>query len=132
MVFRIFRLFGVIATGLFLLVGCTTSGVVETPEGTYAESLRGAVFDPPRPIEDLTLASTTGTQFSFSDHHGEVIQIYFGYRSCPDFFPTTFAELRRVYSELEEPADKRKIMFVTIDTELNTMDYLGKYKDTFQ
>ena len=131
MVFRIFRLFGVIATGLFLLVGCTTSGVVETPEGTYAESLRGAVFDPPRPIEDFTLASTTGTQFSFSDHHGEVILIYFGYRSCPDFCPTTFAELRRVYSELEEPADKLKIMFVTIDPERDTLDYLGQYIGAF-
>ncbi len=117
---------------LVLLAGC--SAATSTPEASqlsYADELRGAVFDPPRSIEDFTFTSTEGDSFTLSDHQGQVILIYFGYRTCPDFCPTTFAELKRVYSELGEPADKLKIVFVTVDPERDTIENLTMYTHAF-
>lgn len=97
----------------------------------YAAALQGAVISPPRVLDDFTAPSTTGEDFTLSEHRGEVLVIYFGYRSCPDFCPTTFSELRRVYSELNEPADRVKILFVTVDPERDTMDMLTPYTQAF-
>ncbi|MCA9907052.1 MAG: SCO family protein, partial [Anaerolineae bacterium] len=98
----------------------------------YADELRGAVFDPPRPIADFSFPSTTGANFTLSEHKGEIILIYFGYRSCPDFCPTTFAELKRVYDALDEPADRLKVVFVTVDPERDDLESLGLYTHAFQ
>lgn len=111
---------------LIFTAGC--SAATSTP---YAKELRGAVFDPPRSIEDFTFASTEGDPFTLSQHQGQVILLYFGYRTCPDFCPTTFAELKRVYAELGEPADKLKIVFVTVDPERDTLDNLTLYTHAF-
>jgi len=107
-----------------LLVGCGS-----TPQN--AEPLRGAVISPPRSLDDFTLMSTDGEPFNLADHRGQVILLYFGYRSCPDFCPTTFAELKQVYSALEEPKDKLKIVFVTVDPERDTLDNLTLYTHAF-
>lgn len=108
-----------------LLVGCSATAT------TPAQQLRGAIFEPPRTLTDFTLASTDGDAFTLSEHRGEVILMYFGYRACPDFCPTTFAELKRVYADLNEPADKLKIVFVTVDPERDTLENLTMYTDAF-
>ncbi len=111
-----------------LLVGCST----RTADGpSYTSQLRGAVFDPPRSLADFSMMSTTGEDFTLSQHQGEVILLYFGYRSCPDFCPTTFTELRRVYAELNEPSDKLKVIFVTIDPERDTLESMRQYTQAF-
>jgi protein SCO1/2 len=116
-----------IVSGLLvlLLVGCSAAS------DSYTSQLRGAVFDPPRTLADFNVTSTTGENFTLSQHKGEVILLYFGYRSCPDFCPTTFTELRRVYAELNEPADKLKVIFVTIDPERDTLDNMRQYTQAF-
>lgn len=121
-------------TGILVLSGCGESAAgaqkaVDRP--AYLDELRGAVFDPPRALSDFSFASTTGEPFILSEHRGEVILIYFGYRACPDFCPTTFAELKRVYAALGEPADRLKIAFVTVDPERDTLEYLAAYTAVF-
>jgi protein SCO1/2 len=91
----------------------------------------GAVFDPPRVVTDFTMMSTDGTPFTLSEHRGQIILLYFGYRSCPDFCPTTFTELRQIYTTLKEPKDKLKIVFVTVDPERDTLDNLTLYVHGF-
>ena len=103
----------------------------QTEQLAYADQLRGTVFNPPRPIADFSFASTNGAPFTLSEHVGEIILIYFGYRSCPDFCPTTFAELIRIYEALGEPADQLKIIFVTVDPERDTLDLLTLYTHAF-
>ena len=110
---------------VFLLVGCSNNAE------SYTSQLRGAVFEPPRSIADFSVASTTGEDFTLSQHRGQIILLYFGYRSCPDFCPTTFTELRRVYAELNEPADKLKVIFVTIDPERDTLETMRQYTQAF-
>lgn len=114
---------------LALLLTACGAGTTET--GNYSSQLRGAVINPPRELSNFSLMSTTGEEFTLSEHLGELTLLYFGYRACPDFCPTTFAELKRVYAELGEPADKLNIAFVTIDPERDTLENLALYTAAF-
>jgi protein SCO1 len=120
------RLYWMLVALVLLTTACGASG-----GNSYTQELRGAVVSPSRTLDDFSLMSTTGEPFTLSEHRGEVLLLYFGYRSCPDFCPNTFAELMRVYSELGEPADRLKIIFVTIDPERDTLDYLEQYIAAF-
>lgn len=121
------RLYTVVIGILLLLTACNSIN----SEQDYVSQLQGAVLDPPRVLDDFTLMSTTGEAFTLSEHRGEVILIYFGYRACPDFCPTTFAELKRVYTDLNEPVDQLKIVFVSIDSERDDLESLKFYTNAF-
>lgn len=121
----------VLLLGLVLLAACSPASATTESRTAYRGQLRGAVFDPPRPLNDFSVMSTTGEEFTLSEHRGEVMLLYFGYRSCPDFCPTTFADLYQVYSAVGEPADKLKIIFVTIDPERDTLESLRQYTQFF-
>lgn len=113
------------------LAGCAPAS--DEPRSVFdSGELRGAVINPPRKLTDFNIASTTGKPFKLSEHQGQTLLIYFGYRSCPDFCPTTFAELKHVYESLNQPADKLKILFVTIDPDRDTLDNLGLYMEAFE
>jgi protein SCO1/2 len=114
-----------VLTLMVVTAACSPANSLDTSQ------LRGAVFNPPRPLEDFTLASTQGESFTLSDHRGQVILLYFGYRSCPDFCPTTFLELKKVYTALNEPKDRLKIAFVTVDPERDTVENLALYTNAF-
>lgn len=117
---------------LTLLSACSTAGAETVSDAvpSYSDQLLGAVMSPPRSLSDFTMDSTTGEAFKLSDYRGKVILLYFGYRSCPDFCPTTFSELRRVYQELGSP-EEVQVVFVTVDPERDTMDYLALYTQAF-
>lgn len=108
---------------------------VETDEAETRtiDDMLGAVFSPPRQLSDYTLASTLGEDYTFSDHLGEITLLYFGYRTCPDYCPTTFGELKRVYQSIEEQnlQDKLNIVFVTVDPERDKLDDLEAYVSLF-
>ncbi|GIK27135.1 MAG: SCO family protein [Chloroflexi bacterium] len=132
---RVYRML-VLALMALAATGC---GGAPAPEAAseapappaYLDDLNGAVFDPPRALADFAFDSTTGEPFRLAEHRGEVVLIYFGYRTCPDFCPTTFTELRQIYHELEEPADRVKVLFVTIDPERDTLDQMAPYVQGF-
>jgi protein SCO1/2 len=114
------------------LVGCGTVGSTgTTPTPAYAGQLRGAVFEPPRSLTDFSFPSTAGSQFRLSDHRGQVILIYFGYLTCPDFCPTTLAELQNIYRRLDQPADRLKVVFVSVDPERDTLAHMTSYIHAF-
>jgi protein SCO1 len=120
-----------ISISLLILLGCASSPPEQSSELSYAEELRGAVFDPPRTLADFSLMATTGEMFTLSDYRGQIILLYFGYRTCPDFCPMTFTELRQIYRELGEPADQVKVVFVTVDPERDDLATLTTYTQGF-
>ncbi len=111
---------------VIFLSACGSSGS-PTPVVQY----HGALFNPPRMLTDFTMPSTDGTDFTLSQHKGQTILLYFGYRSCPDFCPTTFTELNQIYAALKQPKDKLKVVFVTVDPERDTIDNLKLYVHGF-
>lgn len=109
-------------------------GVIMTGCGAKSASapaLNAALFDPPRTLTDFSAEATGGETFTLSQHQGELILLYFGYRTCPDFCPTTAFELRTVYQALKQPADKLKVVFVTVDPERDDMTSLARYVGAF-
>ncbi len=121
-----------ILTALLALVGCSTAPAASSVVSSKAVSdFRGALFDPPRALTDISLPSTTGTHFSLADHKGQAILLYFGYLACPDLCPTTLTALRRVYVDLNQPVDKLKIVFVTVDPDRDTLDNMTRYTHAF-
>lgn len=117
---------------LLALVGCGkvgSSGTTSTP--AYMGQLRGAVFDPPRTLTDFAFPSTNGSEFRLSDYRGQVVLIYFGYLTCPDFCPTTLTELQQIYRRLENPADHVKIVFVSVDPDRDTLEHMTSYVHAF-
>ncbi len=114
-----------------LLAGCSGGTPAPTATPDYADELMGAVYDPPRQLGEFNLASTQGDTFELSNYSGDVILLYFGYRSCPDFCPTTFAELRRVMNDLGDLSEKVQVAFVTVDPDRDTLDLLGLYTNAF-
>jgi protein SCO1 len=97
---------------------------------TYINDLQGTILDPPRTVQDFTLPSTTGEDFTFSDYGGKLMLVYFGYMTCPDVCPTTLADMMRAYREIGEPEDVQ-VVFISIDPERDTLDRMAKYVGAF-
>ncbi len=121
------RISSVLIGILLLVTACSATN----SDHAYTNQLEGAVLSPPREIEDFTLMSSDGDEFTLSEHRGEVVLLFFGYGTCPDFCPTTLAELRRVYAELDEPVERTKIVFITVDPERDSLETIGRYTDIF-
>lgn len=122
--------FPLVILGLLLLAGCGGAPAA-TPTPAYVDELLGAVYDPPRELQEFNLESTGDAPFTLADHRGKVVLLYFGYRSCPDFCPTTFSELRRVMADLGEQSSRVQVILVTIDPERDTLDLLRQYTTAF-
>lgn len=124
---NMWRFYSLLIAVLLLVTACGSA----SSEPDYTSQLEGAVLDPPREVEDFTIMSTEGEAFTLSEHSGEIILLYFGYRACPDFCPTTFRELMRVYDDLGESAENVKVVFVTVDGERDTLESLTLYTHAF-
>lgn len=120
---------------LAALIGLAGCGAAVTPQAatstpSFTSELRGAVFDPPRTLTDFSVPSSAGT-FTLSEHKGQIVLIYFGYLTCPDVCPTTLAELQNVYQHLDQPAEKVKVVFVSVDPERDTLENMTSYAHAF-
>ncbi|MBZ0310787.1 MAG: SCO family protein [Anaerolineae bacterium] len=98
---------------------------------SYQDRLRGSIISPPRDVGDFTLPSTTGEDFTLSEHGGKIIMVYFGYLTCPDVCPTTMADMKRAYEAVGAPKDKVMAIFITIDPERDSLDIMKKYVSAF-
>jgi protein SCO1/2 len=77
------------------------------------------------------LIDHNGTRRSLADFKGKVSVVFFGYTHCPDVCPTTMSELVQVKRLLGSDADKVQGIFVTLDPERDTADFLKNYVTNF-
>jgi protein SCO1/2 len=87
--------------------------------------------NPPRPIADFTLTSTTNQPANFSDSAGTWRVIYFGFTNCPDFCPTTLLDFEQIKTGLGEQANNVTFMMISVDGERDTPEALGTYLARF-
>lgn len=81
--------------------------------------------------KDFDLTDQNGRRRSLRDFRGKVVALFFGYTHCPDFCPTTMAELARVKQLLGKDGDKLQALFVTVDPERDTPEVLKNYVTAF-
>jgi protein SCO1/2 len=114
-----------------LVIAVATMLLRPNPEPQAEVHYRATLIDPPVTLTDFSLPATVGTTFQLSEQQGKVILLYFGYTSCPDFCPTTLAQLTRVFKALGEQADQVQVVFVTGDLERDTPDIMTRYIAAF-
>jgi protein SCO1/2 len=85
---------------------------------------------PPRSVEDFTLTSHDGQPFVLSEHRGKAIVLFFGYTHCPDVCPLTLHEMARTQSALGPLAESVEFLFISVDGERDTPEWLQTYLGT--
>ena len=96
-----------------------------------APDWHGSVYEPSRLAPDFEVEGTDGAPLQLADFAGQPLLLYFGYTSCPDFCPTTMADLSWVFSQLGDESDQAKVLFITVDLERDTPDRLTRYLEKF-
>ncbi|MEO0637049.1 MAG: SCO family protein [Pseudomonadota bacterium] len=79
------------------------------------------------------LVNTKGETVTEKDLLGRKHAIFFGYSNCPDVCPVTMQELTAALSTMpEQEASELDIVFVSVDHERDTPEFLAEYLDFFQ
>lgn len=79
----------------------------------------------------FNLMSTDGKRVTEKDLSGQPFAVFFGFTNCPDVCPTTMLELSNRMRELGADADKLRLVFITVDPERDTAEYLKTYVANF-
>ncbi len=79
----------------------------------------------------LALTDHTGTPRTLDDFRGDVVVVFFGYISCPDFCPGTLSTLKAVKEQLGPLGNRLKVLFVTVDPERDSQELLAQYVTAF-
>jgi protein SCO1 len=77
------------------------------------------------------LTSQDGRRFNSDALKGKPFALFFGFTNCPDVCPTTLLELTNRMEDLGADADKLRLVFVTVDPEKDTPDFLKRYLANF-
>ncbi|MDQ2804087.1 MAG: SCO family protein [Pseudomonadota bacterium] len=83
------------------------------------------------PLAFTMTDATDGKAVTAADFRDHVVMLYFGYTMCPDFCPTTLANLAKAVHELGPQADRVRILLVTVDPNRDTLGGLKRYTALF-
>lgn len=103
----------------------TSATPAATPTAApVAASDTSSTVGEPRPAPELAdLVLPDGSPFDLSDLEGANTLVYFGYTHCPDVCPMTLGEVFGVFEALPGT----QALFVTVDPERDTPEFLGKW-----
>ena len=99
--------------------------VGSSPAGDAGSSEALTSHQPAPPLEGLV--NPDGTPFSMADYAGTATLVFFGYTHCPDVCPTTIGEIFGVFQARPEA----KAVFVSVDPERDTPEFLAKWTEYF-
>ena len=98
---------------------------------SFSFALHGSTKGFPKEAPDIKgLITDEGKPFSLKELRGKVIIMTYGYTHCPHVCPTITAFLKQVESKLKRKGleGKFKIVFITVDPEMDTVERLKEYK----
>lgn len=118
-----------IVAGLLVAVALAVAGVA-------AVVLQGMPDRPSAaaPVQiggSFELVSQTGEPFSSRSLAGTPFAIFFGFTHCPEICPTTLYEISESLKQLGSESDSLKVLFVTVDPERDTPEFLSAYLGNF-
>lgn len=88
------------------------------------------VFSPPEWLPEFDLIDHDGRPFANDRLRGHWTLAAFGYTSCPDFCPTTLAEMARLFKQLafsSEGTQAARFVFISVDPFRDTPEQLAAY-----
>ena len=79
----------------------------------------------------FTLTTQTGASLSDMDLQGRPFAVFFGFTRCPEVCPTTLWEMSEALKALGPDADRMKMLFISVDPERDTPEFLDRYLQSF-
>ena len=111
-----------IAVALAIITVVVVSGRATTSDGAEVTSTGQPLVG-----GDFKLVNQDGQPVDQTMLNGKWSLVFFGFTYCPEFCPTTLAELAAVQQRLGDKADDLQIVFVSIDPERDTPQQLKDY-----
>jgi protein SCO1 len=105
---------------LVLTAGCDSAPKFKSTDITGADYGR-----------TLELTDHHGKPRRLEDFRGKAVVVFFGFTQCPDYCPTTLAELAAAVRTLGPDAERVQVLFVSVDPERDTKEALAKYVPAF-
>lgn len=79
----------------------------------------------------FTLTTQTGARLSDAELRGKPFTVFFGFTHCPEICPTTLWEMTEALKALGPDGDRLKVLFVSVDPERDTPEFLARYLQSF-
>jgi protein SCO1/2 len=80
---------------------------------------------------NFELATVDGKRFGSRNLEGRPYALFFGFTHCPEVCPTALAEMTSSLSALGKDANVLTTVFITVDPERDTPEYLKAYLEAF-
>lgn len=80
---------------------------------------------------DFRLPDVSGTMRTLASFRGKLVLMFFGFANCPDVCPTELSRLAEVTRLLGADASRVQVVFVTLDPERDTPEFLQQYVAAF-
>lgn len=82
-------------------------------------------------LSKITLVDQNGKAFNQQSLNQKPSLLFFGFTHCPEICPTTLSELSNVVDNLKNKIKPTNIIFVTVDPQRDTQEYLKDYIQYF-
>ena len=82
-------------------------------------------------INNINLVDHTGSKFVAKTLENKPSLIFFGFTHCPEICPTTLSQLSEVTERLKAKIMTTNIIFITLDPQRDTQEYLKDYISNF-
>ena len=115
--------------GACLAIAAALAIVTVVVVGNRPSATRGEIGATGQPLVggDFQLVNQDGRPVDQTMLNGKWSLVFFGFTYCPEFCPTTRAELAAVKQRLGDKADDLQIVFVSVDPERDTPQALKDY-----
>ena len=117
--------------GACLAIAAALAIVTVVVVGNRPSATRGEIGATGQPLVggDFKLVNQDGQPVDQTMLNGKWSLVFFGFTYCPEFCPTTLAELGAVQQRLGDKADDLQIVFVSIDPERDTPEVVRDFTD---
>ena len=115
-----------------LVIGVVVAITIAPPGGTNATQ-HVSLYPQARALPSFQLVDHNKQTFTAANLIGHWSLVFVGYTYCPDICPTTLAELKSVYPELQKiPSDfPIQIVLLSVDPKRDTPERLNEYINFF-
>ncbi|MEL0021877.1 MAG: SCO family protein [Rickettsiales bacterium] len=119
-----------VALGLIAVAAYVAWNQISETDGT--SSIDGTGFTANVRIGGpFTLTNHRGEKVTDSTYRGRFLFVYFGYGYCPDVCPTELANMAAALDMLGDKAIALQPLFVTVDPERDSVEFLSEYVGQF-